>query len=61
MDSYLVKVFWDFFIVEGWKGFFKCVLFLMRYHEENLLKLTFENSICFLGEILRKGLMIKSY
>ncbi|KRW99726.1 Rab-GTPase-TBC domain [Pseudocohnilembus persalinus] len=60
-DSYIVKVFWDYFLSEGFKGLFKCIIYLLKFNEEKLLQLNFDYILNLLGEIMRKGYLTMSY
>lgn len=46
----------DFFIAEGIKGFYKCVLVLMRYLQQRFLQMSFDQIMNFLSDITRKEL-----
>ena len=32
LESFFLNVIWDFFLAEGWKGFFKCLLFILKHN-----------------------------
>jgi hypothetical protein len=44
---------WDNFLIEGWKGFFKCCLAILDIHKEKLLKMRFDTILSFINEIAR--------
>lgn len=43
LDSHLLGCFWDIFLIDGWKGFFRCCLWLMKYHEKTLRSSYFDD------------------
>jgi len=38
--------------VDGWKAFFKTLVFLLREHETDIVKLDFENTIYLLNKLV---------
>lgn len=52
--SYMVLWVMDFFIAESTKGFFKCIIVLLRYLKPRFMKMSFDQIMNFLSDITRK-------
>ncbi|KRX01411.1 Rab-GTPase-TBC domain [Pseudocohnilembus persalinus] len=53
LESHVLQVVWDIFVIEGWKGFFKCVLWILKTHEQKLLEMKFDDLLHYLGEMIK--------
>jgi len=51
----LLDQVFDIFMAKGWVGFFKCVLVIFYYLEEDIIALQSEEMIMFLNDFTRKG------
>ena len=51
----LLDQVFDIFMAKGWVGFFKCVLVIFYYLEEDILALQSEEMIMFLNDFTKKG------
>jgi hypothetical protein len=51
----LLDQVFDIFMAKGWVGFFKCVLVIFYYLEEDIIALQTEDMIMFLNDFTRKG------
>jgi hypothetical protein len=49
----MVAVIWDFFLCEGWKGLFKSIIWILKQHQAQLLKLQFDEILHYLGELIK--------
>ncbi|CAK73696.1 unnamed protein product (macronuclear) [Paramecium tetraurelia] len=56
LQSALLNIVWDIFIIQQWKGFYKCVLFLLYFYQKELLQLEFDQILHFLSEIIKNEL-----
>lgn len=56
LKSYVLNVFWDIFLVDGWKGFFRCCMWLLKIHQEQLKKMEFDQILHFMGDLIRSDL-----
>ncbi|CAD8148498.1 unnamed protein product [Paramecium octaurelia] len=56
LQSALLNIIWDIFIIQQWKGFYKCVLFLLYFYQKELLQLEFDQILHFLSEIIKNEL-----
>ena len=54
----LLDQVFDIFMSKGWVGFFKCVLVIFYYLEEDILSLQSEEMIMFLNDFTKKGFEI---
>lgn len=57
-DSYLIKIIWDIFMAEKWKGFFKCALFILNYFKEALIMLDFDAVLSFMSMLVKNELFV---
>lgn len=53
MNSHLIDVLWERFIIWGWGEFFKFVLSLFNMFKDDLVELTYDKALHFLGEMGR--------
>jgi len=60
MDSYLLTVIWDIFICEGWKGFFKSVLWVLKFLSPKLLVLEFDEILHTMSDLIRVDIFMCS-
>ncbi|EAR94523.2 TBC domain protein (macronuclear) [Tetrahymena thermophila SB210] len=60
-DSYLLCAIWDIFLCEGWKGFFKCVLWILKLISPKLTKLDFDDILHSLSDLIKNELFVNSY
>ncbi|KAL4471664.1 hypothetical protein ABPG74_008557 [Tetrahymena malaccensis] len=60
-DSYLLCVIWDIFLCEGWKGFFKCVLWILKLNSPKLTKLDFDDILHSLSDLIKAEMFVNSY
>lgn len=51
----LLDQVFDIFLAKGWVGFFKCVLVIFFYLEEDIVSVQSEEMIMFLNDFTRKG------
>ena len=58
MESYLIDVLWERFIIWGWTEFFKFVLWVFELYKEDLVELTYDKALHFLGELGRSELFL---
>lgn len=52
--SYIVLWIMDFFVAEGTKGLFKCIIVLMKYLRFKFVKMSFDQIMNFLSEMTKK-------
>jgi hypothetical protein len=52
-ESYLIDLLWERFIIWGWPEFFKFVLAIFHIYREDLIELTYDKAMHFLGNIAR--------
>lgn len=57
-EIHLLDQIFDVFISKGWAGFFRCLLVLLYYCEDQILSLRSEQLIVFLTDFARKGFEI---
>ena len=57
-NSYLLCIIWDFFLCEGWKGFFKCVVWILKFISPKLLKLEFDEILHYMSDLIKSDLFI---
>jgi len=55
-DSFLTCCIWDMLHAEGWKGFLKCVLFILNLIKPQLMKLSFDEILRMLGDLIKSEL-----
>lgn len=58
MESFMVTVIWDLFIVEGWKGFFKSAMFILGHFQSALLQMDFDQILHFMSGLVKNDLFI---
>ena len=58
MQSYLIDVLWQRFIVWGWRQFFRFVLSLFSIFKQELIELTYDKALHFLGEMGRSKMFL---
>jgi hypothetical protein len=56
-DSLLLDIIWDFFLVQEWKGFYKCLLFIMKFYAPKMLVMDFESILNLMSELIRSDLL----
>ncbi|KAL4511896.1 hypothetical protein ABPG72_012741 [Tetrahymena utriculariae] len=60
-NSYLLCVIWDIFLCEGWKGFFKCVLWILKLNSSRLIKIDFDDILHSLSDLIKSEIFVNSY
>ena len=60
MESYLIDLLWERFIVWGWREFYRFVLSLFNLYKEELMELTYDRALHFLGEMGRSQMFLSS-
>jgi hypothetical protein len=58
MDSYLVDVLWERFIIWGWREFFRFVLSYFYSMQERLIELVYDKALHELGETGKSELFL---
>jgi VanZ family protein len=56
-ESYLIDLLWERFMIWGWREFFRFVLALFNVHREELIELTYDKAMHFLGNIARSDIL----
>lgn len=59
-DSYLLCVIWDIFLCEGWKGFFKCVMWILKHISGKLMKLDFDDILHTMSDLIKADIFMNS-
>ena len=52
-ESALLNIFWDIFLIQGWKGFYKCAIFLLKLFSPKLNQDEFEEVLHFLSDLTK--------
>lgn len=58
MRSFLIDLLWERFIIWGWREFFRFVLSLFNMFKEELIELTYDKALHFLGEMGRSEMFL---
>ncbi|EGR34789.1 rab-like gtpase activating protein, putative [Ichthyophthirius multifiliis] len=57
-NSFLLCTIWDFFLCEGWKGFFKCLLWVLKFIQPKLMKMDFDELLHCMSELIKSDIFI---
>ncbi|KAM3136679.1 hypothetical protein pb186bvf_011315 [Paramecium bursaria] len=52
-ESALLNIIWDMFMLQSWKGFYKCTLFLLDFFKRQFYELEFEQILHFASDIIK--------
>ena len=55
-DSFVLDCVWDIFLVHNWKGFFKFLIYILKFYEKKLLGQDFDYILNFMSEFMRSDL-----
>jgi hypothetical protein len=59
-ESYLIDALWERFIIWGWGEFYRFVLSLFNLYKEDLIELTYDKALHFLGEMGKSKMFLSS-
>ena len=57
-NSHYIYIIWDFIIFEGWKGFYKVVLYFLGKFKRDLLCHRFDQILFFMNEMIKNDYFI---
>ena len=60
-ESYLIDVLWERFLIWGWREFYRFVLALFNIYKEEIIELTYDKALHFLGEMGRSKMFLASW
>lgn len=57
MQSHLIDLLWERFIIWGWREFYRFVLALFSIHKEEIIELTYDKAMHFLGGLAKSEIL----